>query len=304
MSGDLVRSPAQVGLITDTLPGSLSRITAIVQNVDSTSVQVALNSERFTDVRTTEKVLVKRAAPSGVMSEEVLCCILTTTGGNWSRYAFGPQDSDGDVSKKVLKCAAVLSAVSLTDDDGTEHRLWLVNGMASIRAQYLKERVTGFIVLDVRREYVALLRTTLTKREGLVALEGEAGGGHNFYTVFPKYCDLRAETEALIVSLPEGTKITRLIGNQRFMGRDDSGLGVMVDQDWVRLQLTLDKWPTYLCGPEILWNASGPSAGSPHSGTMIALGVEGEGGRRALEAFLYSMLGVQCAVALDNRSVD
>jgi len=78
MSGNLVKSPAQGGLITDTVPGSLERITAIVQNVDSQSVQVALNSERFTDVRTTEKVLVKRAAPSGVMSEEVVCCILTT----------------------------------------------------------------------------------------------------------------------------------------------------------------------------------------------------------------------------------
>jgi hypothetical protein len=136
--------------------------------------------------------------------------------------------------------------------------------------------VTGLIVLDVRREFVALLRTTLTKREGLVALEGEMGDGHNFYTVLPRYSDLRAETEALIIALPEGTKITRIIGNQRYMGRDDSGLGVMIDQDWVRLQLTLPKWPTFHSGPEILWNASGPNAGSPHSGTMIALGVEGE----------------------------
>jgi len=88
------------------------------------------------------------------------------------------------------------------------------------------------------------------------------------------------------------------------MGRDDSGLGIMIDQAWVRLQLTLPKWPTFNSGPEILWNASGPNDGLRHSGTMIALGVEGEGGRRALEVFLHSMLGVQCAVTLDNRSVD
>jgi hypothetical protein len=232
--------------------------------------------ERFTEVRITEKVLVKRAAPSGVLAEEVVCCILTTTGGAWTQYAFGPQDSEGDVSKKVMRCAAVLSAVPLTDDDGTEHRLWLVDGMASIRAQYLKDRVTGYIVLNVRREYVALLRTTLTKREGLVALEGETGDGHNFYTVLPRYSDLRAETEALIIALPEGTKITHIIGNQRFMGRDDSGLGVMIDQDWVRLQLTLPKWPTFLSGPEILWNASGPNDSFRHSGTMVALGVDDE----------------------------
>ena len=96
--------------------------------------------ERFTEVRITEKVLVKRAAPSGVLSEEVVCCILSTTGGAWSGYAFGPQDSDGEVSKKVMRFAAVLSEVPLTDDNGTEHQLWLVNGMASVRAQYLKDR--------------------------------------------------------------------------------------------------------------------------------------------------------------------
>ena len=148
--------------------------------------------------------------------------------------------------------------------------------------------MTGFVVLDVRRECVPLLRTTLTKREGLVALEGETGDGHNFYTVLPRYSDLRAETEALIISLPEGTKITRIIGNQRYMGRDDSGLGIMIDQAWVRLQLTLPKWPTFNSGPEILWNASGPNDGLRHSGTMIALGVEGEGGRRALERSSYT----------------
>ena len=81
MSFDLVKSPAQGGLITDTVPGSHSRISAIVQNVGQQSVQVALNSERFTEVRTTEKVLANRAALSGVLSEEVVCCILSTTGG-------------------------------------------------------------------------------------------------------------------------------------------------------------------------------------------------------------------------------
>ena len=276
MSFDLVRSPAQGGLITDTVPGSHSRISAIVQNVGQQSVQVALNSERFTDVRSTEKLLAKRAEVSGVLFEEVVCCILSTTNGAWTQFAFGPQDSEGDISKKVMKCAAELSVVPLTDDDGTPHQDWLVDGMASVRAQYLKDRVTGYLVLSVRREFVTLLRTTLTKKEGLVALEGEMGDGHNFYTVLPKYCDLRAETEALIIALPEGTKITRIIGNQRFMGRDDSGLGVMIDQDWVRLQLTLPKWPTFLSGPEILWNASGPNDSFRHSGTMVALGVDDE----------------------------
>ena len=40
----------------------------------------------------------------------------------------------------MMRFAAVLSEVPLTDDNGTEHQLWLVNGMASVRAQYLKDR--------------------------------------------------------------------------------------------------------------------------------------------------------------------
>ena len=69
-------------------------------------MQVALNSERFTDVRTTEKVLVKRAAPSGVMSEEVVCSILTTNTAKRGRGTAQPRHVMAEACSSRLETQA------------------------------------------------------------------------------------------------------------------------------------------------------------------------------------------------------
>ena len=43
---------------------------------------------------------------------------------------------------------------------------------------------------------------------------------------------------------------------------------------------------------------------TPKTGTFVALGVEGQGGLRALGDYLYLMIGAPCVVRFENRSVD
>ena len=119
--------------------------------------------------------------------------------------------------------------------------------------------------------------------------------------VLLRQCDLRVEVERLLLCLPPQAKICLMRGpdHKSLMDRTDFGIGIQADDAFFLSYAQQEAIPTWSGGNAILPATTGIK---PKVGCFDVLGVEGEGGRRALVNFLWDLLKVECKVSYDARS--
>ena len=173
--------------------------------------------------------------------------------------------------------------------------------MSSVRSHWVGRNPSGMFIVEVKAQYLTLLRTNLGVSRGLCAMEDLEAP--QWFVVLPHQCDLRVEIERLLLCLPQSAKISLMHGgsHKSLMDRTDLGIGIQVDDAFFLQYARQEVLATWSGGNSIL---PATTDIAPKVGCFIVLGVEGEGGRRALVPFLWDMLKVECKVTYDMRSVD
>ena len=221
--------------------------------------------------------------------------------GQTGKFCVSNQDSADKVNFQTLQFAAGLCQTELVGADGSTFKDWLSSGMSSVRSHWVGRNPSGMFIVEVKAQYLTLLRTNLGVSRGLCAMEDLEAP--QWFVVLPHQCDLRVEIERLLLCLPQSAKISLMHGGSQkaLMDRTDLGIGIQVDDAFFLQYARQEVLATWSGGNSIL---PATTDIAPKVGCFIVLGVEGEGGRRALVQFLWDMLKVECKVTYDMRSVD
>ena len=230
--------------LVSTKHGHKDRIDVLHNTADGTSPAIALNNERFSKVRAGADLKQQVGVRDGaVPSEEMLVCPLSI--GEWADFCCDKNDSWDNVMLKGQGFAVKLNLKFLVKPDGTEVPDFLRAGMQSVRPHFLQNEATGLFIIDVKTEYVGLLRTHLTFAEGMVALSEEKGSP--YLAILPKHCNMRDELEGLWQVLPDHALVSLIVGNKSVMDKNDVGFGIAAEGPWA-LELAqreqAHKWKT------------------------------------------------------------
>ena len=268
---------------------------------DGGSTTIALNAERFLSARTAESVLVSAVNSDAHKTVHLLMAPLKYVESQFAKCCVSSQDAPEKVYLQTLRFAAALCTTPLIGADNTVYTEWLADGVASVQSHWNGRTPSGLYQVEVKEVFVGLLRSMLDRGGGIVLMEEMEAP--QWFVVLPRQCDQRVEIELLWRQLPANAGICLMKGPdfKSLMDRTDFGIGIRAPSAFFLIYAQLDVFPSWSGGNSILPATTGIK---PRTGCFVALGVEGEGGRRALVDFLWDLLKVECKVTYDMRSVD
>ena len=277
-------------------------IAALQTSGDPSSAASSLRCLRFNNPVDGGEHLTSHACAEGSGPKiEVVPLAVFPGKGELGKYACKRADDSDAWKAGAIALGAQLYKTPLQLADGTLSRDWLANGPGSVRVATNDTDSTGVFLVSVQADKAQAFRNACAITPGLLAFE--TIDTPNYALVLPSKSAICEELGFISQWFPRNAsvKVCLITGNRSIMRRGQVALGFQFPDchQWVATMVESRPVPTWTNGSPLLFEGLDMKR-EPF--TFVVLGVEGKGGKDALEEYLYQLTKEQPAITWEANS--
>ena len=280
----------------------MQTIAALQTSGDPSSAASSLRCLRFNNPVDGGEHLTSHACAEGSGPKiEVVPLAVFPGKGELGKYACKRADDSDAWKAGAIALGAQLYKTPLQLADGTLSRDWLANGPGSVRVATNDTDSTGVFLVSVHADKAQAFRNACAITPGLLAFE--TIDTPNYALVLPSKSAICEELGFISQWFPRNAsvKVCLITGNRSIMRRGQIALGFQFPNchQWVAAMVESRPVPTWTNGSPLLFEGLDMKR-EPF--TFVVLGVEGRGGKDALEEYLYQLTKEQPTITWEANS--
>ena len=221
--------------------------------------------------------------------------------GDLGKYACKRADDSDAWKGNAIALGAQLFKTPLQLADGSLSRDWLVNGPGSVRVATNDTDSTGVFLVSVQADKAQDFRNACAITPGLLAFETIETP--SYALVLPSRSAICEELGFISQWFPQNAsvKVCMITGNRSIMRRGQVALGFQFPgcHQWVATMVESRPVPSWTNGSPLIFEGLDMKR-EPF--TFVVLGVEGRGGKDALEEYLYQLTKEQPTITWEANS--